>query len=220
MNRTLFARWRDNFLAGLAVSLPALLTLFIVLWVFGSIANLTDKLLFFLPTGLTHSDEGRGPIYWYWSLVALALAVTLVTFTGLLARYYVGRQMIGWTEGVIMRVPMVNRIYAVIKQVNEAFTSNKNNAFKTVVLVEFPREGLYSVGFVTAEQPADMQAGAGERLVCVFIPTTPNPTSGFLVMVSADKLKKLDMTVPDGLKFIVSLGSVSAHWPVASSPSI
>jgi uncharacterized membrane protein len=220
MNRTLFARWRDNFLAGLAVSLPALLTLFIVLWVFGSIANLTDKLLFFLPKGLTHSEEGRGSIYWYWSLVALALAVTLVTFTGLLARYYIGRRMIAWTEGVIMRVPMVNRIYGVIKQVNEAFTSNKNNAFKTVVLVEFPREGLYSVGFVTAEQPAGVQANAGEHLVCVFIPTTPNPTSGFLVMVSADKLKKLDMTVPDGLKFIVSLGSVSTHWPIASSPSI
>jgi uncharacterized membrane protein len=218
MRKSIFAHWRANFLTGLAVLLPALLTLAIVLWVFGSIANLTDKLLFFLPQTLTHSDEGRGAIYWYWSVVALCLGVALVTLAGWLARYYVGRQLIASMDSLILRVPLVNKIYSVIKQVNEAFTSNKKNAFKTVVLVEFPRAGIYSLGFVTAEQHAEVQARTQQHVVCVFVPTTPNPTSGFLILVPEDKLTKLEMSVPDGLKYIVSLGSVAPQWPPAPAP--
>lgn len=199
-------------MTGLAVTLPAVLTLALVKWIFGTIASITDLLLFFLPNSLTHEDAGRGPMFWYWSLAALVLAIMLVSFAGWLARYYVGKRMIEWLDGVMLRVPLLNKIYGTIKQVNEAFSAGKKTSFKTVVLVEFPRPGIYSIGFITSEQHAEVQAKTKEKVVCVFVPTTPNPTSGFLVLVPEEKVTKLEMSVADGIKYIISLGSVSPEY--------
>jgi len=215
--KSLFARWRANFITGLAVLLPALITLAIVKWLFGTISSFTDLLLFFVPQDLTHADKGNGPLHWYWSLAALALAVLLVTFVGLLARYYIGVRLIAWLDTAMLRVPLLNKIYGTIKQVNEAFSSGKKTAFKTVVLVEFPCAGSHSVGFITSEQNDLLASKTGEKLVNVFIPTTPNPTSGFLIVVPASKVTKLDMSVPDGIKYIISLGALS---PESSPPAI
>ncbi len=220
MKKNLFARWRANFVAGLAVLLPAVVTLAIVRWLFGSVANVTDNLLFFVPMRLTHADllqagDARGPMFWYWSLAALLLAVVLVTLAGLLARYYFGRKLIEWMDVALLQVPLVNKIYAAIKQVNEAFTSNKRGSFKTVVLIEFPRPGMYSLGFLTSEQRAEVQAKTREKVVGVFVPTTPNPTSGFLVLVPEDKVTKLELSVGEGIKYIISLGAVSPPWSEA-----
>jgi uncharacterized membrane protein len=211
--KSLFARWRSSFLTGLAVVLPALLTLAAVKWLIGTIASVTDLLLFFLPRSLTHEGlvyphDGMGPMYGYWSLVALALAVVLISVVGVLARYYIGIKIIDWTDRVLMRVPLMNKIYGAIKQVNEAF-SGKKHSFKTVVLVEFPGPGNYSVGFITNEQPGEVQNTNGKNLVAVFIPTTPNPTSGFLILVPQEKLIKLKMSVAEALKYIVSLGAIA-----------
>src|SRR6185436_11192663 len=150
----------------------------IVSWFFSSVANITDTLLFFLPSGITHRDGGKGPMYWYWSLAALGLAVLLISLVGRLTRYYVGKKIIEWLDLGLLRIPLLNKIYATIKQVNDAFTSNKSS-FKQVVLVEFPRPGHRALGFVTGEHEGVFQQAAGERTVSVFIPTTPNPTSGF-----------------------------------------
>jgi uncharacterized membrane protein len=211
VRKTFFARWRASFLAGLAVTLPALLTLAVVKWLFGTISSFTDTLLFFLKFSLTpkqlYENGQSGPMLWYWSLLALVLAVFLITFAGVLARYYIGRRMIEWLDLAMMNMPLLNKFYAAIKQVNEAFSGNKNS-FKTVVLVEFPREGMFSVGFLTSDQRDEVQQKTMENVVSVFIPTTPNPTSGFLVLVPADKVTKLDMTVADGFKYIVSLGAI------------
>jgi len=211
--KSLFARWRSSFLTGLAVTLPALLTLAAVKWLIGTISSVTDVLLFFLPRSLTHeglvyANDGKGPMYWYWSLVALLLAVALISAIGVLARYYIGKKIIDWTDRVLMRVPFLNKIYGAIKQVNDAFSGNKHS-FKTVVLVEFPGPGNYSVGFITNEQQGEIQEIAGKSLVSVFVPTTPNPTSGFLILVPEEKLMKLKMSVADAIKYIVSLGSIS-----------
>jgi uncharacterized membrane protein len=211
VRKTFFARWRASFLAGLAVTLPALLTLAVVKWLFGTISSFTDTLLFFLKFSLApkqvYENGQSGPMLWYWSLLALVLAVILITFAGVLARYYIGRRMIEWLDVAMMNMPLLNKFYAAIKQVNEAFSGNKNS-FKTVVLVEFPREGMYSVGFLTSDQGDEVQQKTMENVVSVFIPTTPNPTSGFLVLVPEDKVTKLDMTVADGFKYIVSLGAI------------
>jgi uncharacterized membrane protein len=118
-----------------------------------------------------------------------------------------GRKTIEWLDHAIMRVPLMNKIYGTIKQVNESFTSNKS-AFKQVVLVTFPHARSRSVGFVTDEA---LDCG-GEKLVSVFIPTTPNPTSGFLVLVPESEITKLDMSVADGIKFIISLGAISPDY--------
>lgn len=212
MNKTLFGRWRANFLAGLAVLLPALVTLALVKWLFGTVSSVTNGLLFFIPPRITHSGLGEGPMYWYWSLVALLLAIVLISVAGLLTRYYIGKRMLAWLDSTMLRVPLLNKIYSTIKQVNEAFTSGKKSSFKTVVLVEFPRPNMYSIGFITSEQRDEVQMKTKENVVCVFVPTTPNPTSGFLVLVPEDKVTKLDMSVADGIKYIISLGSIAPEF--------
>ena len=200
-------------MTGLAVSLPALLTLAAVKWLFGTISSFTDALLFFLPKTLTHEGlfkpgDGKGDMIWSWSLLALALAVMLITSVGVLAQYYIGKRILEWLDTVIMNVPLLNKFYGAIKQLNEAFSGNKNS-FKTVVLVEFPSPGSYSVGFLTSDTQGDMIQQKGRHLFSVFVPTTPNPTSGFLILVPEEKVTKLDMSVADGIKYIVSLGSIS-----------
>ena len=208
----MFARWRRSFLTGLAISLPALLTLAAVKWVFGTISSFTDTLLFFLQyvlkPELVYLNGQSGPMYWYWSLLALALAAALITGVGVLAQYYIGKRMIEWLDTLMMSVPLLNKFYGAIKQVNDAFAGNRNS-FKTVVLVEFPRPGSYSIGFITGETQAGVLPSAGKNLVVVFVPTTPNPTSGFLILVPEEKATKLDMSVADGIKYIVSLGSIT-----------
>ncbi len=212
MNKSLFARWRGNFLTGLVVVLPAVVSIAVLVWLFGTVANITDTLLIFLPRKLTHQNQGEGVMYWYWSLAALALAVVLISAVGLLTRNYLGKQMIAWADGALLHVPLLNKVYATMKQVNEAFTSGKKSSFKTVVLLEFPRPGIYSVGFITSEQRDEVQMKTKENVVCVFVPLTPNPTSGYLLLVPEDKVTKLDMSVADGIKYIISLGSISPEY--------
>ena len=214
--KSLWVSWRANFLTGLAVVLPAVVSIGILVWLFGTVSNVTDLLLFFVPHDLTHrrgvEGPGTGPMYWYWSLVAFVLAITLVSAIGMVARNYFGRKIIEWIEMILMRVPLLNKIYGATKQVNEAFSSGNKNSFKTVVMVEFPRAGAYSIGFITSEQHDEVQAKTNEKVVCVFVPTTPNPTSGFLILVPEDKVVKLNMSVAEGIKYIISLGSVSPEY--------
>jgi uncharacterized membrane protein len=211
------ARWRTSFLTGLAVVLPGVITLAVVKWLFGTISSFTDTLLFFLPYTLgpkaVYQDGVSGPVFWYWSVLALLLAVVIVTVVGVLTRYYFGKRLIAWADSMMLRVPVLNKIYGTIKQVDEAFTSGKKSAFKTVVLVEYPREGIYSLGFLTSEQADEAQKKTGKKCVCVFIPMTPIPTGGFLIIVPEEKIIKLDMSVADGLKYIISLGALANEAP-------
>lgn len=216
MKKTVFSRWRGSFLTGLAVVLPAVITFAVIQWLFGTIATFTDYLLFFLPHHWTHYDGGRGPMIWYWSLAAFALAIGLVTLVGLLARYYIGRRIIAWFDGAMLRLPLLNKIYATLKQLNEAFTAGKRTPFKAVVQIEFPGAGSYAVGFITTEQNDMLAPGSKTKLISVFVPTTPFLTSGFLILVPEDKVTQLNMTVADGIKFILSLGSIS---PELAQPS-
>lgn len=209
MSRTSFASFRANFLAGMAVVMPAFISIAIVIWLFGTVANITDTLLFFLPRSLTHQQQGAGPVHWYWSLVALLIATLIVTLIGRAARNYIGRQAISLLELPFLRIPLLNKIYLTLKQVNEAFSTNSKSAFRQVVLVQFPRAGVYSLGFITNDQLKEVQERTAEHVVSVFVPTTPNPTSGFLVLVPIQDLIRLDMSVADGIRFIISLGSVA-----------
>jgi uncharacterized membrane protein len=209
VKKSLFARWRASFFTGLVIVLPGVITLAIVKWFFGTVSSMTDLLLFFLPRSLTHENDGAGPMFWYWSVLAFLLAVAIVSVVGVLARYYFGKRMIAWADSMMLRVPVLNKIYGTIRQVDEAFTSGKKSSFKTVVLVEYPREGIYSVGFITSEQESEAQKKTGRNCVCVFIPTTPIPTAGFLILVPVEKVTKLDMSVADGFKYIISLGALS-----------
>lgn len=213
MNKGYLTRWRTNFFTGLAIVLPGVISVGVIFWLFFTISNITDTLLIFVPREMTHrstpSGPGTGPMYWYWSVVALLVAFVMTSIVGLLTRYYLGKKIIRWVDITLLKVPLLNKVYGTIKQVNDAFTSGSKTSFQTVVMVEFPRKDQYSIGFLTGEQPAGMTSREGASLVCVFIPTTPNPTSGFLVLVTPEQVTKLDMSVADGIKFIVSLGSIS-----------
>jgi len=214
-----FARWRANFFTGLAIVLPAVVSIAVVVWLFGTVANITDTLLIFLPKEWTHRDQGTGPMHWYWSLCALLLAVLLIGLVGGLARYYFGKKLIELVDLALLRVPLLNKIYGAIKQVNEAFSPSNKSSFKHVVLVEFPRPGSYSIGFLTGEDHKEVQQKTREHVLSVFVPTTPNPTSGFLVLVPETEVTKLDMSVADGIKYIISLGAIAPEFTPAKHRS-
>jgi uncharacterized membrane protein len=212
VKKSLLARFRANFFAGLAVVMPGIISVGALVWIFGTVAAFTDTLLFFLPHQLTHQDGGAGKMWWYWSLAAFVLAVVLVCLVGLAARNYFGKRMIEWADTIIMHIPLLNKIYGATKQVNDALVTGNKNSFKTVVLIQFPHPGSYSLGFLTSEN-AEISVNPNEKLVCVFVPTTPNPTSGFLMLVPDEKVMRLKMSVADGLKYIISLGAIAPEAP-------
>jgi len=208
---TLLGRSRRNFFTGLAVVLPVIISIGVALWLFNQAVAVSDILLYpfrFIP-GLELSDfwkDGPGSdLYFGWKVVAILEAVILTGLLGFLTRYYVGKKLVQLMDYVLMNVPLLGKIYGTVKQVNQAFTSEKKSSFKQVVMVEFPRKGLFSVGFVTAEQ---VKTDEGESIISIFVPTTPNPTTGFLLVLPESKVVKLDMSVADGIKYIVSLGAV------------
>ena len=215
MKKNFLARWRANFLTGLIIVLPGLISIGVLFWLFGSVTNVTDRLLFFLKYFLDpkylYQDGRSGPLFWYWSWFAFVLAIALICAVGLAARNYFGKKMIEWVDRALMTVPFLNKIYGATKQVNDALVTGNKNSFKTVVLIEFPHSGSYSMGFLTSDD-AEVRVKPDEKLVCVFIPTTPNPTSGFLMLVPDEKVTRLKISVADGLKYIISLGSIAPEF--------
>jgi uncharacterized membrane protein len=223
VKKSFFARWRASFFTGLLIVLPGVVTLAVVKWFFGTISSFTDALLFFLPRflgpKLIYVNGQSGAMFWYWSLLALLVGIAIVSVVGSMTRYYIGKRLIAWADNLMLRVPVLNKIYGTIKQVDEAFTSGKKSSFKTVGLVEYPREGIYSVGFITSEQADEVEVKTKKKFVFVFIPTTPIPTGGFMILVPEEKIIKLDMSVADGFKYIISLGAISQELKSASSSS-
>ncbi len=203
---------RNDFFTGLAVVLPAIISIAVIVWLFGTVSGITDKLLFAVPRDWKYIDGQRGDIHWYWSLAALLLALGLVTLVGRLTRYYVGAKLVEISEGWLLRVPLLNKIYSTVKQVKEAFAGNKST-FQQAVLIEFPRPGLYSLGFITSDQRNEVQVKTPQAVWSVFVPTTPNPTTGFLLYVPEDQLIRLEMSVAEAIKSIISLGAVSPDYP-------
>ena len=200
---------RADFIAGLAVVLPVAVSIAVVIWLFGMVSHYTDALLLVVPKEWI--GNSGGPRHLYGSVVALLGAILLIGLVGRLGRYYFGKKLIQGVDVVLTRVPVLNRIHPALKQIHEAFASSKAASFKQVVLVEFPRPGLYSIGFITGPQNAEVQAKTQRRLLGVFVPTPPL-TSGFIVLVPETEVVKLEMSVADGIKFIMSLGSVSPAY--------
>ena len=209
---TLLGRTRRNFFTGLAVVLPVIISIGVALWLFNQAVAVSDILLFpfrFIP-GIDLSDiwkDGKPgtDLYFEWKVVAILEAVVLTGLLGFLTRYYIGKKLVQLMDYILLNVPLLGKIYGTVKQVNQAFTSEKKSSFQQVIMVEFPRKGLYSVGFLTAEQ---VKTDEGESIISIFVPTTPNPTTGFLLVLPESKVVKLDMSVAEGIKYIVSLGAV------------
>lgn len=137
------------------------------------------------------------------------LAVVVVFVTGVLARNFVGRRLVHWWEGLLGRIPIVRSIYSSVKQVSDTMLSPKGNAFRKVVLVEFPQPEQWTLAFIVGEPSALMTGQSKGDLVTVYVPTAPNPTSGYVLLMSSDRLREVDVSVDDALKFHVSLGVVT-----------
>ena len=140
--------------------------------------------------------------------ISALIVVVFITLIGYLSTFFLGRLAINLSEAIIGKIPFANTIYKTVKQIVDTFSKQKKAVFQAAVLIEFPREGVYSVGFLTGEGRGELSEKAGEELLNVFVPTTPNPTSGFLMLLKKEQVVTLDMSVSDAMKFIVSFGAV------------
>lgn len=140
------------------------------------------------------------------------LTILLLLLTGVLAANFVGRAFMGGWESLMDRIPVVRSVYSAAKNFAEIVFSDSSNAFKKVLLVEYPRKGIYSLAFQTSSQLGEVQGRTGEEVVGCFVPTTPNPTSGFIIIVPKKDVTVLDMDVDEALKMIISLGVVIPPW--------
>ena len=147
--------------------------------------------------------------------VGFILFFAVIILVGIFATNLLGRRLISFGEKIMIRIPLANRIYKAVQQISTAFLGSSRSIFHTVVLIEYPRKGIYSLGFLTTEGAGEVQHKTEQQVSCVFVPTTPNPTSGMLVFVPHDQLIFLDMTTEDGLKLVVSGGMVAPPYPKA-----
>jgi uncharacterized membrane protein len=196
---------RKWLLSGLLVIVPLVITLGVLNWIIGTL----DQTLWLLPDDwqkwlVDHKVRGLG--------VLLTLAILLVV--GAVASNFVGKRLLGWGDAVVRRIPVVRSIYSSVKQVSDTLFSENGNAFRTAVLVQWPREGLWTIAFVTGTPGADVleHMGGGDYLG-VYVPTTPNPTGGYFVMLKRSDCIELKMSVDDALKYIVSMGVVVPGGP-------
>jgi len=153
--------------------------------------------------------------------LGIILAVVVLFLTGLLAANFVGRAFVGSWESLMDRIPFVRAVYSAAKNFAEMVFSDSSQSFKKVLLIQYPRKGLYSLAFQTATELGEVQGRTGEEVVCCFVPTTPNPTSGFIIIVPKKDITELDMEVDEALKMIISLGVVVPKWnkdPTAQLP--
>jgi uncharacterized membrane protein len=140
------------------------------------------------------------------------LIVIVVLLTGVLVANFVGRAFVGGWESLLDRIPIVRAIYSAAKNFAEIVFSDSSQSFKKVLLIEYPRKGLYSLAFQTASKLGEIEDRTGEDVVCCFVPTTPNPTSGFIIILPRKDIIELDMEVDEALKMIISLGVVVPNW--------
>jgi uncharacterized membrane protein len=140
------------------------------------------------------------------------LIVMVVFLTGIFVANFVGRAAVGGWESLLDRIPIVRAIYSAAKNFAEIVFSDSSQSFKKVLLIEYPRKGLYSLAFQTASNLGEIQDRAGEDVVCCFVPTTPNPTSGLIIIVPKKDITELDMEIDEALKMIISLGVVVPVW--------
>ena len=197
LKKSLFARLRNNFIAGIVVLIPIGITLYLTLFIIRVSGNIIPKEI--NPNNYLPFDIPG---------VEIVIALFLITFIGWLSLSFIGKKFFEFFDNFLKRIPILRTIYSAIGQMTETFTKT-DNAEKSVVLLEYPRKGIWVVGFATKENEGVIKKKINEDLVNVFVPTTPNPTSGFLLMLPKKDLIYLDVTFEQASKFIVSAGTTN-----------
>ena len=205
-------RLRRYLVAGLLVWIPLGVTLLLI----GFAVRQMDKALALIPeqyqpSALLQQLFGtENPVHIPGFGVILIIVVVLLT--GVFVANFIGRYVVGGWESLMDRIPVVRSIYSAAKNFAEIVFSDTSQSFKQVLLIEYPRKGLFSLAFQTSSKLGEVQARTGEDVVCCFVPTTPNPTSGLVIIVPRRDVRVLDMDVDEALKMIISLGVVVPAW--------
>ena len=206
VQKGLIARLRSWFFTGLLVTAPVLLTIYIT-WLFVDVIDGQVEAL--MPSWLRDYISVNAPVVGKLPGVGLLIGVVMITVIGAVAAGFMGRWLIGLGERILNRMPVVRSIYGASKQILETVLSTQSDAFREVVMVEYPRNGLWVLGFVTGATKGEVKDRLDQETVNVFIPTTPNPTSGFLLFCPNKDLVYLEMSVEDAVKLVVSGGIVT-----------
>ena len=193
--RSLFSSIRNNFIAGIVVLIPIGITLYLTLFFIKISSKILPKEInpnHYLPYNIPGLE--------------ILISVLLITFIGWISLSFIGKKLFDYFETILNKIPILRTIYSAVGQLTETFATSKSDK-KSVVLVEYPRKGTWAVGFATKENKGEIRNKVGEDLINVFVPTTPNPTSGFLLMFPKKEVIFLDISFEQASKFIVSAGS-------------
>ena len=212
---SLGARLRTYFFAGILITAPVSLTIYLA-WLF--IRFVDEQVFSVIP------QEYNPETYLPFSIpgIGLLLALVFLTLIGALTAGIIGRALNHLFEGILNRLPVIRSLYGAIKQIMETVLANKSSAFRECVLIEYPRKGMWTLGFITGTTKGEVQektAAVDQEVINVFVPTTPNPTSGFLLFVPAQDIIRLKMPIEDGLKLVVSGGIVTPPVEATALPA-
>ena len=195
--KSIFARIRNNFIAGIVVLIPIGITLYLTL----AIVKVSSKIL---PKEINPNN------YLPYNIpgIEIIIALLLITLIGWLSLSFIGKKLLNIFDNILNKIPILRTIYSAFSQMLDTFTKSKTNK-QNVVLVEYPRKGTWAVGFATNKNTGEIKNKIGQEVINVFVPTTPNPTSGFLLMFPKEDVIYLDITFEQASKFIVSAGSTN-----------
>lgn len=196
------------FITGLLIWVP----LGITIWVLSLIVRSMDQSVLLLPPAVRPENL----FGFYVPGVGAALTLLVVLLTGLIAANIIGQRLILFWEGVLARIPVVKSIYYSVKQVSDTLFSSSGEAFRKALLVEYPRKGCWTIAFQTGQPGGDVANHLQGDYISIYVPTTPNPTSGFFLMMARSEVVELDMSVDDALKYIISMGVVAPPPPISA----
>lgn len=199
--------FRNAFFAGAFLLAPLIFTV----WAFSRIIAVVGGT--FRPLYESRLPGSLQGIPLLWDLAATLVVLLFITLLGYLSQYVLGKFFLGIIERTIQRIPAIGAVYNSVKQIVATFGTQNRHLFSKVVLVEFPRPGMWVIGFLTSKTQGEAQLRTNADVWTVFVPTTPNPTSGFLVMLPVKSIVELEMSVADGMKMIISGGAVVPRWP-------
>jgi uncharacterized membrane protein len=213
---TRYETLRNAFFSGVVLVAPLALTIWVFAKIIEFVGGALEPVFFvFVPNSL----RNRPSLDTVWNIVATLIAIILVTMLGYVSRYVFGKFFFSIGHRFMQSIPGVSPVYNTVRQIVNTFGSQSRHLFNQVVLVEFPRKGCWTIGFLTNTVQGEAQSKTQVEVLTVFVPTTPNPTSGFLLMVPRRDAIELDMSVGDGMKMIISGGAVVPTWPPSTGPA-
>lgn len=201
----MFRSLRNAFITGIVVILPLGVTFILINFLLDRLGNPASQFFFWY---LDSEWRNLPAVKFALEATSVFVVFSLITVFGYGSRFVLGRIILVGLERLLDRVPFINTVYRTVKQIVDTFSQQEKAVFQEVVLIEYPRKRCYVLGFLTSTAKGEIQANTGEHIVNVFVPTTPNPTSGFLLMLPEEDIKQLQMSIADGMKLVISGGAV------------